>query len=417
MTSSVTSAMLKSFYFIVFMALVFLISNPIPISIAIAVLSLVSIAFLFSTNNTPIQLDRYGKLFVVVLSAYLVSKIAPFVSSGFIARYLSPGFHMLVSLPIFLVLWKLSRDTDGEKPLINIITIAAALGSFGGLAVAYYQTQVLGMGRADGFLFSINFGFLAGTLFAISLGLVGKNRLSVLSFLSCVAALGSIMLSGSRGALFPLLFVLIAWLLFSFKHLPKRYLVVILVLAIATPYFAYKTSPFVKARLDTGLTELKQVAEGDVFRSGSLIARVQLWIAATHAYEQSPVFGLTYPEREQLNKTLVDTGEVVPWVGTVRRGHAHSQYFETLATGGLVGMFCLAVYLFAPMVIHLRFLVTNSTNVYARTGFLFTLSVAGFGLTEVLLQQEMIATYYAFMQTIFFVFAYRQWQGDKTESQ
>ncbi|WP_246752438.1 O-antigen ligase family protein, partial [Vibrio cholerae] len=63
-----------------------------------------------------------------------------------------------------------------------------------------------------------------------------------------------------------------------------------------------------------------------------------LWYAAVEAFKHNPIWGTTYSERESLNIELFKEGKVDEWTSTVPRGHAHSQYFEAIASNGTLGI-------------------------------------------------------------------------------
>lgn len=116
------------------------------------------------------------------------------------------------------------------------------------------------------------------------------------------------------------------------------------------------------------------------------------------AYKARPSVGLTYPEREAQIDTLVAEGVLTDWMLGINRGHAHSQYFEVLATGGSLGIATLAAYLLMPFLGFLYWQRRHPDNPFALTGTLFSLGFIIYCLTEVALQKEMIAAWYGYMQ-------------------
>lgn len=400
-----------------FLVLLLMAATPIRSTVVVALLLIYSLVFLWKNKGqfTDVEQHRLYAWVIFGLAAYFIGRFAPFVMSGFSSRYISAGIHMLSVAPVFMVLWRIYRSSD-QLSFRRSLEWGAVVGAFGAAIVAIYQTQVLGWHQADGFLFSINFGYVSGMLFAICLAFIRSPVISRVFFLvGLVSAVIAVVLSGARGAIFALPLLVVLWVIFNLGQLTWQRIVLVMVALPFATYVSYASIPMVKERTDRGVAEIVSVLQGDVheIRGGeSLIYRVQLWIAGYEAAKRSPLFGLTYPEREALNQELSEQGVVIEWVARVNRGHAHSQYFETLATGGLVGVAMLFVYLILPGFYYAVVRFKQSDNDFALAGGLFTASVMIFGLTEVLLQQEMIATVYAFIQALLLLMCHR-FQSDK----
>lgn len=402
----------------VFLVLLLMAATPVRSTVIVAFLLVYSLIFLWKNKSqfNDVEQHRLYAWVIFGLTACFIGRFVPFLMSGFTGRYISAGIHMLAVVPIFMVLWRIYRSSD-QLSFRRRLEWGAVVGAFGAAVVAIYQTQFLGWRQADGFLFSINFGYVSGMLFALCLAFIRHPVIPRLIMLAgLIASVIAVVLSGSRGALFVLPLLVFLWIAFNFGQLTwKRALLTILILPLAA-YVSYAVVPMVKERTDRGVAEIVSIFHGDIYemRGGeSLILRVQLWIAGVEAAKQSPVFGLTYQEREVLNQQLADQGVVIPWVALVKRGHAHSQYFETLATGGLVGITMLFVYLILPGFYYAVARFKQPDNDFALAGGLFTAAVMLFGLTEVLLQQEMIATVYAFVQALLLLMCHRFQPGKR----
>ena len=68
-------------------------------------------------------------------------------------------------------------------------------------------------------------------------------------------------------------------------------------------------------------------------------------------------------------------------------------------------MSALLLYLIMPLLYYYKLFLKNRKNVFALAGFIFTTGICIFGLTEVLLQGNLISTYYAFMQAVLMALA------------
>lgn len=396
---------LYSLWLIIFL----LAATPIRSTVIVALLMLYSIFFLKYNSKQRKELYTEDYLVIIILLSCLLGRIAPFILSGFSIRYLSAGFHIAASIPIFLMLKQLI-DNNYLTLLKKYISTSLGVSGVGVGLVALWQTQILGWKAADGFLYSINFGYMSCAIFVLSLAFSTHKEHRYWLIIGCIGALTAVVLSGSRGAIFPLPLLLITWLFLNLKTISKRNILTIILAAPVLIWATYNYVPTIKERTDIGVSEVSSFIQGEFKREGSFSYRVQLWIAAIEALKENPLIGITYPERESLNLTLIEKEKVSPWVGTINRGHAHSQYFETLATGGIIGFIALSIYLFLPLFIYFRYFLKDKNNTSAIAGILLTQAYILCGLTEVLLQQEMIAAFYGFMQVTLILMA-RQTQS------
>lgn len=379
-----------------FLILAVLIATPIRSQIFAALLILYAMGYLIA-NRATLYVTRFDWFVVGLLGLYLLSHIPVFVLSGYSSRYLSPGFHMLAMVPIYLML----RHLMGPLELPRFRTWlewGVIVGSLGAFALAIYQWFTLP--RVDGFLFSINFSYLTCSMgflaLALARGSVRKRWLVVAG----IAVLVACVMTLSRGGILaiPVLMVLLAAL--SLNHLGWKVSVAGLFGMVVFSWAAYATVPAIENRVQYTLNEITNLAQGDVGAAISTGGRLQLWTAASHAFAERPLIGLTYTEREAQIAALIDRGVLTDWVASVSRGHAHSQYFEMAATGGLLGLIALAGFLVAPGVYQLRLYWRDRTNTYALTAFIFTSGFALYCLTEVAINHELMVTYYAYMQIL-----------------
>lgn len=397
------------------LVLLLLVATPVRSTVVIALLMLYGIGYLIA-HRESLRLARLDWCVVLLLGALLMGRIGPFVVGGGSARYLSDGLHMVASIPIYLMQRHVISVADLGQ-LRRWLEWGVIGGAIGGMLLALYQTQWLNMGRADGFLYSINFGYLNAMLMALALGLLPDSTRRWGLLLAAVAAVVAVTLSGTRGAMLAILGVVVLLLLLNLRRVGVVRSLGILLLGIIGLVGAYQGLPVVEQRVDKGVAEVQAILGGNLQERGSSAGyRIQLWVAAWEAFKQRPSIGLSYPEREALNAELVESGRVIPWVGEVSRGHAHSQYFEMLATGGVVGVIALLGYLLVPMLYHGWRWRRRPDNAFALAGLGFTVAVAICGLTEVLLQQEMIAAFYAYMQAVLVALGIRYARGKEEEA-
>jgi O-antigen ligase len=389
---------------VTFLAFALLVSAPIRIHAFIALLLLYSFGFLVA-NRHRLVMTRQDWLVLLILSLYMLSHLPVFVMSGYSSRYLAPGLHMMGIIPIYLML-RVAMNEMGLHRYRAVLECGGFVGALGGAGIAVYEVYVLGQAKVDAFLFHINFGYLSASLFFLLVALFPSSQRRALVGAGALVALLATLLSTSRGAVFAIPIVFTVLLVWQWRRIGAAYLIAALLGLGGVALVSYVSLPQVEERVDITVSEMERILEGD-FRHNSAGGRVRLWAAAIEAFKERPLVGLTYEERDTLNAELAGTGIINEWVATISRGHAHSQYFETLATGGIVGVVALFFYLVFPALYFLHRYQREPSNVYSFVGFVFTLGFIVFCLTEVPLQHEMIATYYAFVLVLLFILACR----------
>lgn len=381
------------------LVLVLLVATPVRSTIVVGLLLIHAIGYL-AVQRANLVVTSFDRWVLLLLCAMLLGRLAPFVLSEFSARYLSSGLHMIATIPIYLTLRHALTVADMAR-YRAFLEWGLILGSLGGGVLALYQTHWLGMWQADGFLFSINFGYLNAILMTLALVLMADSPRRWGLALAALAAATAVLLSGARGAW---LVIPVVLLLVGLAYSPRLGWKWLGAGAVALPLLALVTVtqvPEVERRYQKTISEVESIRSGNL--DTSVGYRFQFWYAAVEAFKQRPLVGLAYHEREALNAELLEQGKVSAFVGNSSRGHAHSQYFEMLATGGLVGLLALVGYLVVPGIYHARMFLRRRDNTFALAGLGLTVAVAVCGLTEVLLQQEMIATVYAYLQGVLVV--------------
>ncbi len=366
----------------------------------IALMSLYSIYFMLKNRRT-LQLNRFDKLVIASLSSYFIIYIPTTIADGTTLRYFQGGLRLLLCIPIYFLLIAVFSEIKTEQIKKTLIW-GVSIGSFGAAIFAAYQSLILSMPRVDGFLYSINFGYLSTALLCLSASFsLSSPKFRILLTLSTFAALYATVSTLTRGAIFAVPLLLIFGLILSIKQLCwKTSIAAILALAVLS-VASYHFSASVKKRIDYTVQEITSIEKGNIKAATSSGTRLFLWKAAIEAYKESPLIGLPYKEREKLNHKLHEEGKVNDYVNKLPRGHAHNQYFEMLASTGslsFIGMFMMLVF---PLIVFVKhFWKTQSCWGYI--GAVFVTGFMIFGLTEVPLQANSISAFYGFMLATFF---------------
>lgn len=359
---------------------------------------IISLVFLYK-NRKHLLLNNFDKLCLFILSIYFLINIPNFIIDAGNFRYFQGGGRLLLCIPVYLLVTMLLRRdmiAIAEKKLI----IGVIIGSATTLIFALYQYLILNVARVGGFLYSINFGYLACSLAFLSFCLMKRKEHNSILFIAFLSSSVATVLTLTRGAIFAIPLVLAFIIVLRYKDFELKKITFGIIALSLSAFLSYKLSPEIQNRINYTVHEMTLIANGHVSESRSSGGRLELWKAATEAFKKSPLLGMTFPERERLNKELYNEHKTIRWVTLVKRGHAHNQYFEMLASNGLLGIIGFTFILFVPIYIFLsHFLRTNSLVGY--TGGIFVLGFAIFGLTEVPLTANLIGAYYGFMLAIF----------------
>ncbi|MDN3608496.1 O-antigen ligase family protein [Vibrio ostreicida] len=379
----------------IFLVLFFLLSTN-NFTVAVAAFTVIISTLLLFINREKIGFDNTDKLVVICLSSYFLSNIPLSIIDSGEFRYFRGASRIALCIPVYFFFKYIVTINDfHKKPLIW----GTILGSLGAFSVAFYQFFIEGRIRVDGFLFSINFGYLSCLLAVLSLTLFTYKYYRPLLIVSFSLSTLAMLMTLTRGAILALPLAILLMVFLDFKKIgyTKACLAISMVAIISIGL--YQNSPSFKQRVDYTVSETKKVAQGDISRAKSTGGRIMLWRASLEAFKIRPLFGLTYPERESLNLELAERGIVNNWVAGVKRGHAHSQYFEQIATGGLIGVIALTFTLLIPFIYFFR-KRKRSQAAYIATFFILALSICC--LTEVALQQNLISTFYGYMLALLF---------------
>ena len=360
---------------------------------AFAVLLLVSLVYIFTVKNKP-SLDGIDKLLIFTLVFMFLTILPAFFSDGFRGRYLDLSLRDLLAVPILLLLLY-------TPPKASWLLGGAVIGSLTAFFLALYQRFYLGVPQVGGFLYSINFGYLACALAFLSLLAAiyfEKFSLKAIAIVGFVSALVAMMLTGTRGAYIAVPVLCVVLIFIYRKELGAKLIILAVVLTISLPLASYYTVPQVQMRINVLINEFTEYESGNeeqAYTSSGL--RRELWKAAAAAFKQSPIYGLNYHQREELNAQLVEEGKVIPQVLLISRGHAHNEYFEALAGRGALGLIALLMLYLVPGVVFLRKALNTKgkEKALATAGVTFIAGFMVYGISEVPLQGNVISGCYA----------------------
>ncbi|HEY0720721.1 MAG TPA: O-antigen ligase family protein [Gammaproteobacteria bacterium] len=239
-----------------------------------------------------------------------------------------------------MVRWRVVADR-----LFILGLMAAALSLF---VQTLYEIHWLQREYAEGLYHKIIFGdmamLIALLLFTAVLTLL-RGWLRLLALLCIPLALYASVMSATRGAwlVLPFIGLTLAWL--YRRRIDRRLwwlmggaLAVLLAMAMVL-----RPAPLV-GPLERGVHELRTfIADPSAHTSWG--DRLNMWRNATIIWWENPLLGTGIGDFNHDTRELVAQGRSLS-SDVVKYGHAHSIYFDTLATLGLVGLIVLAFALF-----------------------------------------------------------------------
>lgn len=309
----------------------------------------------------------------------------------------------IASVSILFLAFRRFRVDAGPLFLIGLLAGVISL-----TVQAGYEYFYLGKGFINGPTYKIAYGDLAmltaAILLAAGLTLDAGNREKVILFGGGALALMASLLSGGRGAwlFLPMLPLLLAW---CYRDSIKRetvvwgvaaLLVLAGVLAISRPAFLF--SPVISA-----INNVEQFIH-DPQPYSSVGARLNLWYNSLVIWAENPLFGTGLGDFGHDNRALVASG--VSMSSAVEHyGHAHSIYFDALASIGLVGFVAMCLALFVlPMRYFGKMWRSSNDRVlrfHALAGLFTVVAFAVFGLSEGWLSRNPLVNPFIFYLALF----------------
>jgi O-antigen ligase len=252
-------------------------------SVAIAGLTAItSIVFLYR-HRSLIHLDNTDKLVIGVLSAYLLANVPLVIIDWDNMRYFRGASRIILCIPIYIFF---KYVVDVSKVYVSGLSWGLFLGSIGAFSLACYQYFYEGRPRVDGFLYSINFGYLACAMIVLSLSLLNSKLHRNILSIAIVLSSFSLITTMTRGAIFvvPIIFVLIYIL--NYKKIGIRLGLLGLGCLTAISIGLYTVSDSMRERIDFTVAEMSHIANGEISKSVSSGGRITLWIAAIEAFQK-----------------------------------------------------------------------------------------------------------------------------------
>lgn len=297
---------------------------------------------------------------------------------------------------VFLMFLRL-RIAAGAHLLLGAGAAAVSLA-----AQAFHETAIEGNPGVVGIYHKIIFGdtamLVALLLLSALLTVAARPWQRGLFALSAGLALYASIASATRGAwlALPAVGLLLAWI--YRREIRTRLAVATGVAAVAVILLLSFVPNPVRENLDRGIRDLQTFSvRPDAQTSWGM--RLNLWRNSFILWSESPFIGTGIGDFQGENRRLVEEGlSLNPHVQEF--GHAHSVYFDALATMGTIGFIALtgALFLLPFSYFSRRFdpLAPPWTRFYALGGMVTVVSFAVFGLSEGWLSRNAFVNQYVF---------------------
>jgi len=201
-----------------------------------------------------------------------------------------------------------------------------------------------------------------------------------------LAAVYASLMSATRGSwlLLPVVAVVLAWLYRS-KVSRRGWIAAFLSIFLIAGALAIWQPRVIMAPMEKGVQGI-QVYLKDPTKVTSWGARLEMWSNSIKIWRQNPWLGTGIGDFQHDSKELVAEGLSENRQVAGRFGHAHSIYFDALASIGAIGLLVLVITLFVLPWRHFsrywREAATPWHRFYALSGLLTVVAFAEFGLTE-----------------------------------
>lgn len=186
--------------------------------------------------------------------------------------------------------------------------------------------------------------------------------------------------SGSRGAWLTILLLLALGVIYLVSRLGILKATVIALMMLMLVTLAYLTPHTkIKPRVDKAIAELAEFELGKG-KATSTGLRLEMWYTSIVAFAENPLLGKGKAGLNELEQRLFEEEKVHKWVVS-ESSQQHSDFFDTLAKGGLLGVAVLAFF-YLSLFRFANVFEDKSTQWMIR---LLMIGYIGFGLTNAIL--------------------------------
>jgi O-antigen ligase len=357
-----------------------------------ALLLLGSFSLLYS--RPALCLQKEDKQIMAVLALYSLLFCAQLWLEGADSSAYDRPSRFIFAVPVLLFVL-------AYPPRLAFIWTGMVVGSVLTAGWAIWQKLFLGIERATGYTYVIQFGnisMLFGLFCLAGLGWAAvqphsRRWLAWLLLGALAGALGSL-LSGSRGGWIGLPFVF--WVLYRAygRELSVRLRLLALALVLGVGGLAYALPQTgVQQRVQHVFVDIEQYQQGN--RLTSLGARFDMWQGALTLIAEKPFTGWGWQGYGERMRELAEQGGVTDFSANT---HAHNEYLDNFARRGILGLLSLLALYLVPLRLFSRRLASSNLELraLATAGTLLPVAFMDFGLSQVFFGHNSGVMVYAF---------------------
>lgn len=271
-------------------------------------------------------------VFAIVYIAAILFSPSPLESAKILKK--------LILVGLFLVLTNSLNSEIEKKRLIDVWLLGAIIASAWTI-IEYFRGTI----RPGGFFGCITFGHVALMFLGVGLSLIGSKdykRTSILSVLTFTVGVLALFFTCTRGAWIGFIAGLALFFIIKRKWFALATSAVTLILIVSVLFTYFPNSGPGKA-----VTSLLRPFDKQVPRAAaSNLRRLYKWKASWQMFTEHPLFGVG-PHRYQKELPNYLSEEVKEeFFKNCTFNHAHSIYFDYLATMGIAGFLALLFFFF-----------------------------------------------------------------------
>jgi len=398
-----TTPQIVNFSVFLFFALTFATRSGYSLGAALLIIAAIIRIKSITQYIKKINLPLNTKLFILFLVLFSLFQIIPnLIQNLSMSEFDKPIRYIIIILPLLLLIqYEISLKTIAFATLIGSIIIGLQ---------AIYDVYILDVSRAGGrFTVVIDFGNIAllMTSFVILSYEELKKYIHQLIIMSSIS-LGfiAVILSGSRGAWSYIPILLFIVIFFYRKKLTlinffnnKKKISVLLLLFVGVTSFVY---PKISSRINAATNDITLYQDGH--SNSSVGLRFEMWKSAIDTIKTAPLFGAGDSGIAESNHKLAQQGEInLPKVW-LDNDNPHNQYLYVFAKYGVFAFLSLMALFLLPL--HFFYIHRNSPNNTIKTaaylGICTVLGCMTFSLTESILINNAMQTFYLFSIIIFY---------------
>jgi O-antigen ligase len=376
-------------------------------SIILSLLVFFAIIVFFTTKQAAFS--RHEKLIMSSFAGYflvcLIMSVAHnFFNQGSILQWeVDHEFRMLAFAPIYYLFTKIKPKEWIFWCAILSAAILSGLYAFYAALGTHFSLRVIGPYNA------CLYGYLSITLAFMSLSgyryFYEKDRkLGILPLLAFACGLLAAFLSGTRGSILAVPFLLILFLIQIYKYSKKLNLkqVIVSLCAIFIAFIFLFPSTFMLKRFNKAFDDVKYCIDNydcvDCFKKNQA-ARMRMWVQSLIILKDHYLFGVGPKGWQERVKERVNKKEIAP--GIERFQSPHNMYLAMMTSYGILGFIMLLLIFLLPLFSFSHAIKTNRDNPIiigiAFSGLSLIFSFMLCSLTGTLFNRNILISFYVIM--------------------